>query len=531
MSIFKRLGGKDSDPAKVEIEDETSDDLPAGDYYDGEHNVSAVTRAIRSNLENEDDDIEDLAESSMQSVQRASMPKDAPLELSVEEILSDGGSHTEINDKVEPYVDARGIEPVAREDIDDSDIPLISPLLEDIYEAPLLPHEDEQGPDIEDLSDQLELSTAMDTQPAAPRGPGMNLGELRLDIVRITSDIESGEALYRRAQQRVDSLVGFIEKAEVAVSRLSKMEPENRRLLSENRELETDVEAQRYKLAQLESDLESQRRLATDAHVKTETLRATLTGLNDEIAERHREIETLVAENDELKIQKERTKTNLDIETRENITMREKLTELSNRSEALTDDKVELQKAVDMTSFDLRDMKDRINTLEIENSELLLNFRNSERQNTLMKDELTEIQDKIVSFKTQHETHLRRRDDKIAALAARNAELEQTLKHKENIIESTIEDVSQLRKTNTRHDIEREKLEQMISSQSFQLHKAEEELLSSKHKMTELDQRYKDVAEALAMKRIRQSPSRHAVPDIQPKTPQNRSTDRVSQKT
>lgn len=532
MSIFKRFGGKeDADVAGIDT-DEISDELPP---------VNAVTRSpediarsIREQLDvkiDDSDDLEDLGANSAalqsESTHTDLLDDDVCLDLGTADMDmdTDDGFSTE-DEWVGPYVDARGIPPVTPESLDPvtrSD----APVLEDIYaaETDIAPasYTATAKPSLK-LEDPLEPMTEVDNLgvTAAPRTQGLNLSELRLDIVKITSDIDSGEALYRRAQQRVDSLIGFIEQAEVAVSTLSHMEPENRRLKAENHTLETDIEAQRYKLAKMESDLADQREISTKALIKVETLRAKLTDLNEALGESHREAEALTASNDELKILAERAKTNLDIETRENITMREKLTELSEHVENITRERLEAQKKSEQLARELDITKDRNNTFETENSQILLSFRNAERQNAQMRDELSEIQDKIVSFKTQHETHLHRRDDKIAALAGRNAELEKTLKHKENIIQSTIIDVSQLRKTNSRHDIEREKLEKIVEMQNYQLNKAEEELLQSKREMSQLDQRYKDVAQALSVKRRREQSGRNAAPDIQPQPPQPR---------
>ena len=62
-------------------------------------------------------------------------------------------------------------------------------------------------------------------------GPNrLDMGAMRLDVAKISSDIQSGEEIYRRALQRVEGLMGFVEKAEVDFSVLNRLEPENRRL-------------------------------------------------------------------------------------------------------------------------------------------------------------------------------------------------------------------------------------------------------------------------------------------------------------
>lgn len=327
---------------------------------------------------------------------------------------------------------------------------------------------------------------------------GLNLGELRLDIARITSDIDNGEALYRRAQQRVTSLMGFMEKAEVAVSVLNRLQPENRKLIAKNRSLETDVEAQKYIIASLENDRTKLRDNLDQATNREETLRGQFTELKSILDERNRENEALLTDADATQMQLERIKTNLEIATRENSTLNDRMSDLSEHIQRLSEEKINTEKTLETVKADLNDELDRNNSMEAENSELRISLRTSNRHNSEMHNELMEVQDKIVIYKTQHETHLHRRDDRIIVLESRIKELEKIIKHKDEIVQTKTDNVSALKKSVSRHEIEREKLEKIVEDQNYQLSKAEEELLSSKHDIAELDQQYRDLAKALS---------------------------------
>ena len=54
--------------------------------------------------------------------------------------------------------------------------------------------------------------------PATNRPDRADIGAMRLDVARISADIQSGEELYRRAQQRIENLTGFVERAEIDFS-------------------------------------------------------------------------------------------------------------------------------------------------------------------------------------------------------------------------------------------------------------------------------------------------------------------------
>jgi len=75
------------------------------------------------------------------------------------------------------------------------------------------------------------------------------MSEMRLDVAKISADIQGGEELYRRGEElyrralnRVEGLMGFVEKAEIDFSVLNRLEPENRRLKAKLRTANGDVE-------------------------------------------------------------------------------------------------------------------------------------------------------------------------------------------------------------------------------------------------------------------------------------------------
>jgi hypothetical protein len=104
------------------------------------------------------------------------------------------------------------------------------------------------------------------------REKGADLNAMRLDVARISADIQSGEELYCRAQKRIENLTQFVEHAEVDFSLLNRLEPENRRLKARNRTLEADLDS---KLRQ------------------TELLRAELDGHKDRLSERSKQLDDL----------------------------------------------------------------------------------------------------------------------------------------------------------------------------------------------------------------------------------------------
>lgn len=370
--------------------------------------------------------------------------------------------------------------------------------------------EDETDDDVR-FEDENEIYEGLPT----PRHSRLNLAELRLDVVRITSDIENAEELYRRAQQRVESLMTFVDQAEVTGSLLTKMEPENRRLKARNRALQSELTARKQRLAALEDEVEEQRKIASKARIKVETLRTQLTDAHEAIRDRNVEIEEAKAANDELVMQAERVKTNLDIETRENITMRETLSDLSEQLEVLSNERLDALKDAETLKVDYEDEQRANEQLQVEIAELRIEIGKTRFQNDEMRDELMEIQEKVANFKAHQESMLMRRDDKIAKQEAEIANLKNAMNQKEEVVQNAVTDVSEMRRASAAHDVQREKLEKIIEAQSLKLQAAEEKILRSKKEAYALDKRYRDVAKELSKAQSR-TRSETKDPDIYP---------------
>ena len=109
--------------------------------------------------------------------------------------------------------------------------------------------------------------------PGADRPDRADIGTMRLDVARISADIQSGEELYRRAQQRIENLTNFVERAEVDFSMLNRLEPENRRLKARNRTIQREIDSNIQKMDVLRADLEDRElRLAEKTRVYESTL-------------------------------------------------------------------------------------------------------------------------------------------------------------------------------------------------------------------------------------------------------------------
>ena len=346
----------------------------------------------------------------------------------------------------------------------------------------------------------------------------VNLGDMRLDVARINSDIESGEALYQRAQQRVQTLTAYIERAEVDFSLLNRLEPENRRLKSRRRALESEIETLKNRNSVLYSNLEQHKKRVEELSSALESTNAKLAKTSRILEDRDIDYKSMDEKLRKATLDLERARTDLEVETRENKNLRAKVSDLSAQIQDVNYDKLGLAKSVESLKIDCDDQRKSREKLADENADLRFHLSQAEKQNNQMKNQLVAVHEEIKSFKTQYEFNILSRDDRIIALEGQVADLSNQLSHKDNIVESAARDVSSLRRERTAQEMERQRLEKIIRDQGAKLNDVQTDLLRSKQDLGELDQRYKDVASALeASQRARSAPRPAPSPDIHPK--------------
>ena len=345
----------------------------------------------------------------------------------------------------------------------------------------------------------------------------INLGEMRMDVANIVSDIESGDSMYRRAQQRVENLTGFIERAEVDFSILDRLEPENRALKSENMALQSELEKRKTKISQLTNSIEDLQRRFGDTQSELDATQGNLAQSikNNERAER--DIAEMQAQMQEVRLKTDRMRNDLDVETRENSSLRGRIADLTTQLDQVTTEKLNFAKHIETLKIDVADHSENRLQLRDEVSELRHSLKEAQRQNTQMRGEITGVHDDIRGFKTQYEFNILKRDERISDLEAQIVELNDKLRVKEDHFQSTNRELSVLRKERTTQDLERERLEKSVEQANSQLYRTEEELLKSRKAADELDMKYRDVADALSRaEERRQSSVPVASPDIAP---------------
>lgn len=369
--------------------------------------------------------------------------------------------------------------------------------------------------------DSQDLPTSKDSfvppPPATNRAMRADIGTMRLDVARISADIQSGEELYRRAQQRIENLTGFVERAEVDFSLLNRLEPENRRLKARNRTIEREIEASAQKMTVLRAELEDrEHRLAEKTRVYENAV-GKLSVAKKSLQEYERALNTSRESADRNALKSERLQTSLDVERRENEVLRERISETSADMDVKQNAYIEAKKIADSLAQDCSDYRHQAETVEKEADELRRALATAQTQNNAMKAEMLSLHEDIRTFKSQSEFTIISREDELTALQQQVDHLTKQLEIKDEIVQNAARDVQELRKIRTAQDLERERLEAQIESQAFQLDQANAEILQTKQDVTDFDRRYRDVATALSVAQARRTSNEPSItPDIQP---------------
>jgi len=356
--------------------------------------------------------------------------------------------------------------------------------------------------------------------PGADRPDRADIGTMRLDVARISADIQSGEELYRRAQQRIENLTNFVERAEVDFSMLNRLEPENRRLKARNRTIQREIDSNIQKMDVLRADLEDRElRLAEKTRVYESTL-GKLSAAQKSLQEYERALHDTRGSSDRNALKSERLQTSLDVERRENEVLRSRVTEIATEMEAKKTAYIEAKKVADSLAQDCSDFRQQAETAEKDADALRKSLTTAQTQNNAMKAEMISLHEDIRAFKTQSEFSIISREDEMTALQQQVSLLTKQLEIKDEILQNAARDVQDLRKVRTAQDLERERLESQIETQAYQLDQANSELLKSKQDVTDFDRRYRDVATALSVAQARRTPTQTVeTPDIQPLPP------------
>ncbi|MGB0906543.1 MAG: hypothetical protein ACPGVT_03535, partial [Maricaulaceae bacterium] len=330
-----------------------------------------------------------------------------------------------------------------------------------------------------------------------------NLGEFRLDISRMTSDFDNGEALYRRAQQRINNMMTFVEQAEVDFALLDRLEPENRRLKAENRTMGSDLKSKSHALSIMESDLDEHRRRLAEVKAQYETSNANLSKAIKALADRDREITRISTELDNVTLKYERQVTANEVETRENTILRDRICSLSNDLDDLKAERATLSKVVESLKIDCEDQRNSKEVLQSESHDLRSALDSASKQNNQMKGEMVALHEEISTFKTQYEFNIISRDDRIFSLETQIEELDKQVALKEDIVANNARDIAELRKGRTAQELERERLEKAIDAQNQQLEDAHGQLVNSKDNIDELGRRHREVEHNLGLSQER----------------------------
>lgn len=296
-------------------------------------------------------------------------------------------------------------------------------------------------------------------------GPNrLDMGAMRLDVAKISADIQSGEEIYRRALQRVEGLMGFVEKAEVDFSVLNRLEPENRRLKAKLRTSQGEVETIKGKLALIAADLEDHQQRLSEKTSQYEQARSKLVTAANSLQEYERVLKVTKTESERYALAIERHKTALGVEGRENKVLREKIGELSEALELRQGEHLEASKMVESLRSDCADFRDQADTYRSEAQDLRTTLNTAKRQNNAMKGEMQTLHEDIKTFKTQYEFNVINREDQITDLEQQIAFLAKEVDVKTELANSATQDVAALRSIRNEQDIERDRLEKQLAA-------------------------------------------------------------------
>lgn len=321
------------------------------------------------------------------------------------------------------------------------------------------------------ITSETDLSS-FDLNAPSPQPSRLNMSEMRMDVARISSDIQGSEELYRRALQRVEGLMGQVEKAEIDFSVLNRLEPENRRLKAQLRTAQSELEGYMSKLGLITADLEDHQTRLNEKTVQYEQARTKLVLATQTLQEYDSALQQSKIDTERQTLAWERGKTALNVEARENKALREKVAELSARVEMRQSDFLDASKAAESLRVDCDEFRKQAETYRAEAQDLRITLNTAKRQNNAMKGEMLALHDDIKTFKTQYEFNVIGREDQVADLEVKLATKSRELDIKKDANDALENELIQIRRVRVQQDIERGRLEKSLDAVTAELAEA-----------------------------------------------------------
>lgn len=297
----------------------------------------------------------------------------------------------------------------------------------------------------------------------------LNMADMRMDVARISADIQGGEELYRRALQRVEGLMGQVEKAEVDFSVLNRLEPENRRLKARLRTAQSEIEGNKDKLSLITADLEDHQERLDEKTIQYEHTRVKLISATKTLHEYDRVLKQTKSDVERHSLALERNKTAMNVESRENKVLREKISELSDAVESRQSDYLEASKIAESLRADCEEFRKQAEGYRSEAQDLRITLNTAKRQNNAMKGEMLALHDDIKTFKTQYEFNVIDREDQVTDLETQLATLAKELDAKTDVADKREAEFAKLRRIRAQQDIERDRLEKALDTVKSEL--------------------------------------------------------------
>jgi len=312
-------------------------------------------------------------------------------------------------------------------------------------------------------------SDTLEPDPSLSHPSRLNIAEMRIDVAQISSDIQSGEELYRRALQRVEGLMGQVEKAEIDFSVLNRLEPENRRLKARLRTAKSDAENKSHKLSLVTADLEDHQERLAEKTTQYEQGRAKLVKATKALQEYDRILKQNKLEIERHSLTLDRNKTALNVESQENKVLREKISDLVTDLETRQGQYLEASKMVESLRTDCDEFRTQAETYRSEVQDMRITLNKAKRQNNIMKGEMVVLHDDIKTFKTQYEFNVINREDQITDLEAKLVSTSKEMDAIEHVSKKREAELSNIRKVRIQQDIERERLEKELDAAKLEI--------------------------------------------------------------
>ncbi len=303
----------------------------------------------------------------------------------------------------------------------------------------------EQNSNQATASKQTHIADTSAPRELGPTRRTSNLSNIRTDLAQLNDDMSSGEQFYAQSLKRINNLISYAYETEANLSALELLEPENARLKEELDDASKRANDEALRAESFKAKAETYETRYVDARQSLENAQLSLTKLETERDTLERKLSDTEVEIAGLTNSNRTIRNELDIDRQSHEKLSAKNLSLSSELSVALSEKLELEKRY----LDGAGRLEGLAAEKIELERMLAQTRSlhraTEEHNVSLKAEMEQVLADVKVFKQKFDSSSQNHTTELNSLRAKLADLQTEIRIKEDVVEHSRQETTELR--------------------------------------------------------------------------------------